>query len=105
MRKTRKHYTAHEKVAMLKRHLLEQVPVATICEEADLQPTVFYRWLKQFFEQGAVALERSNGQTTRPAVEAQRRIERLEARLQQKDAVLAELLEEHVGLKKSLGER
>ena len=90
---------------MLKRHLLEQVAVATICDEADLQPTVFYRWLKQFFEQGAVALERSNSKPTRPVVEAQHRIERLEARLQQKDAVLAELLEEHVTLKKSLGER
>lgn len=91
---------------MLRRHLVEKVPVSQLCEEAKLQPTVFYRWLKQFFEHGAAALERSNGQAPeRPDLKAQRRIAHLEARLQTKDTVLAELMEEHVALKKSRGER
>ena len=33
MRKERKHYTAEEKVAILRRHLLDQVPVSDLCEE------------------------------------------------------------------------
>ena len=45
MRKERKHYTAEEKVAILRRHLLDNVPVSDLCEEHGLQPTVFYRWL------------------------------------------------------------
>ena len=102
----RKQYTAQEKVAILRRHLVEKVPVSQLCDEARLQPTVFYRWLKLFFEHGAAALERSNGKAPEPPdLKAQRRIAHLETRLQTKDAVLAELMEEHVALKKSLGER
>jgi transposase len=50
MRRERKHYTAEEKVAILRRHLLDKVPVSDLCEELGLQPTVFYRWQKEFFE-------------------------------------------------------
>ena len=31
MRKERKHYTAEEKVAILRRHLLDKVPVSDLC--------------------------------------------------------------------------
>jgi transposase-like protein len=51
--KTRKHYSGEEKVAILRRHLLEQEPVSKICDELGLQPKVFYRWQKEFFENGA----------------------------------------------------
>ncbi|MGE0407434.1 MAG: transposase [Candidatus Korobacteraceae bacterium] len=101
MRKQRKHYTAEEKVAILRRHLLEQEPVSKLCDEFGLQPTVFYRWQKEFFENGAAAFQsraRGNG----PA--EQERIEYLEKKIQRKDEVLAELMGEHIALKKSLGE-
>ena len=39
MRKERKHYTAEEKVAILRRHLLDRVPAADLCEEPGLQLT------------------------------------------------------------------
>jgi len=57
MRKERKHYTSEEKVAILRRHLLDKVPVSDLCEEHGLQPTVFYRWQKEFFENGAAAFQ------------------------------------------------
>ena len=57
MRKERKHYTAEEKVAILRRHLLDKEPVSGLCEELGLQPTVFYRWQKEFFENGAAAFQ------------------------------------------------
>lgn len=104
MRRKRMHYTAAEKMALLRRHLIDKDPVSTICDEAKLQPTVFYRWLKQLLENGAAALERTNGTPERPDRKAQRRIAHLEERLRTKDHVLAELMEEHVVLKKSLGE-
>ncbi|WP_316346894.1 transposase [Desulfuromonas acetoxidans] len=50
MRKKRKNYTSQEKVAILKRHLVDQTPVSDLCDEYQLQPTVFYRWQKEFFE-------------------------------------------------------
>jgi len=41
MRKERKHYTAEENVAILRRHLLDKVPVSDLCEELGLRPAVF----------------------------------------------------------------
>jgi transposase-like protein len=57
MKKQRKHYTPEEKVAILRRHLLEQAPISELCDKHSVQPTVFYRWQKEFFENGASAFE------------------------------------------------
>ena len=57
MKKQRKHYTPEEKVAILRRHLVEGVPISDLCDELGLQPTVFYRWQKEFFENGAAAFQ------------------------------------------------
>ena len=101
MKKQRKHYTSEAKVAILRRHLLEKEPISKLCDELGLQPTVFYRWQKEFFENGAAAFE----QQARPKQSAkQERIAYLEKKIQTKDEVLAELMAEHVALKKTLGE-
>ncbi len=47
MRKERKHFTPEEKVAVLRRHLLDKVQISELCEELGLRPTVFYRWQKE----------------------------------------------------------
>src|SRR6188472_1147321 len=57
MKKQRKHYAPEEKIAILRRHLLEKEPISKLCDEVGLQPTVFYRWQKEFFENGAAAFE------------------------------------------------
>ena len=57
MKKQRKHYSPEAKVAILRRHLLEKVPISKLCDELGLQPTVFYRWQKEFFENGAAAFD------------------------------------------------
>ena len=102
MRKERKHYTAEEKVAILRRHLLDKFPVSDLCEELGLQPTVFYRWQKEFFENGAAAFQTPE-RPRRQAEEKQKRIEFLEKKVQTKDEVLAELMAEHIELEKVLG--
>lgn len=74
MRKERKNYTAEEKVAILKRHLVDKEPISRLCDELGLQPTVFYRWQKEFFENGAAAFQtkaRPNHQAERPKTLAQ----------------------------------
>ena len=100
MRKRTK-YTAEEKVRILRRHFIDQVSVSDLCDEIGLQPTVFYRWQKQFFENGSAAFERVNG---RKQDGLERRNVELEEKLRRKNEVLSELMEEHVQLKKSLGE-
>ena len=94
---------APEKVAILKRHLLEKTPVSTLCDELDIRPTLFYRRQKEFFENGHLAFD--NDRTSKAAeATKERKIEQLEAKLQRKNEVLAELMEEHTQLKKELGE-
>ena len=101
MKKQRKHYAPEEKVAILRRHLLEKEPISKLCDEVGLQPTVFYRWQKEFFENGAAAFKQK-----RPANHSadQERIAYLQKKIQMKDEVLAELMAEHVALKKEIGE-
>jgi transposase-like protein len=82
---------------------LDKVPVSELCEEKGLKPTVFYRWQKEFFENGAAAFQ-SKERPSQQVEEKQKRIEFLEKKVQRKDEVLAELMGEHVALKKSLGE-
>ncbi len=101
MKKQRKHYTAEEKAAILRRHLLDQEPVSKLCDELGLQPTVLYRWQKEFFENGAAAFQKSARTKTQAE---QERIEYLEKKIQTKDEVLAELMAEHVALRKTHGE-
>jgi transposase len=103
MTKQRRHFAGTEKVAILKRHLLDKVPISDLCDELGLYPNQVYGWLKEFFENGHTAFD--NGRKSKAVEDAnQQKIERLEAKLQRKDSVLAELMEEHVLLKKSLGD-
>src|SRR6516225_3560853 len=96
MTKPRRHFPGPERVAILKRHLVEKVPVSDLCDELDIGPSLFYRWQKEFFE---------NDRKSKAVEDAkQRRIEQLEAKLQRKNEVLSELMEEHTKLKKELGE-
>jgi len=101
METKRKRFGAEEKVKVLRRHLVDKVAVSEVCEEYGIAPTVFYRWQKQLFENGAAAFERSSPKKDRREAE---RVEALESKIRKKDEVLAELMEEHVALKKSLGE-
>ena len=101
MSKKRKNYTPEEKVAILKKHLVEKESVSDLCDKYNLQPTVFYRWQKQFFENGATAFQK---QSKRNNNRIEQKVTALEQKLTQKNEVLAELMEEHIALKKSLGE-
>jgi transposase len=105
-KKTRRHYTTEQKVALLKRHLVDKVPVSNLCTEENLQPSVFYQWQRQLFENLAGAFSTpatSNGPSKREKEQAQE-LAHLKARLVKKDEVIAEISEEYVKVKKELGE-
>lgn len=101
MKRKRRKYTPEEKVTILKRHLVDKIPVSDLCDEHKLNPTVFYRWQKEFFQKGATAFEKTTHGRKRKEAD---RIKALEEKLQRKNEVLSELMEEHVKLKKNLGE-
>ena len=101
MRKKRHNYSPEEKVIILKRHLVGRETVSDLCDEYQLQPNILYGWQKQFFEKGAAAFALEGKKNKK--VEEQR-IHQLEDKLRRKHEVLSELLEEHIQLKKELGE-
>ena len=101
MKKKRHNYTPEEKVTILKRHLVDKIPVSDICDQYNLQPTVFYRWQKEFFENGAAAFNKPKSRQEKMRA---KKMQALEKKLQTKNEVLSELMEEHIKLKKSLGE-
>lgn len=80
--------------------MLDKEPISKLCDELGLQPTVFYRWQKELFENGASAFE----QKARPNHSAEQdRIAYREKKIQTKDEVLAELMAERVALKRDWG--
>jgi len=103
-KRTRRNHSSQQKAALLKRHHLEKVPVSTVCDENKLQPSVFYHWQRQLFENAATVFEapKAAGSTREQELEA--RVAQLEAKLAKKDAVIAEISEDYVKLKKELGE-
>jgi transposase len=90
--KQRRHFEGAEKVAILKRHLIDKVPISDLADELDLLPTQIYDWLKKFFENGHVAFD--NGRKAKAAEDAKdQKIQVLEAKLTRKNEVMAELME------------
>jgi transposase len=99
----RRHFTGAQKLAVLREHLIEKVPISDVCQKHQIQPTLFYLWQKKLFEDGAAVFE-SKAANLRQQTAETRKVQALEAKLQQKNEVLAELMGEHVALKKSLGQ-
>ena len=73
MREPLENYTPVEQAAILRRHLIDRVPVSGLCDGYQLSPTMFDLWQKQFFEDGTSAFERKNG-----SPESQLRVNHLE---------------------------
>jgi transposase-like protein len=102
MKQQRRHFTAEEKAAILRAHLLDKVPVSDLCDKHGLHPTVFYRWQKDFFENAAAAFQ-SPAQPRKETKTLESKIGQLEEKLAHKDEVIAEIMHDHVALKKKLG--
>lgn len=98
-RKTRRIFSAERKSKAIIEHLQDKKPVSRICDDLGIHPNQFYDWQKQALSNLAITFSRDTGNKDR-----ERELERIKSRLIQKDGVIAELLTEHIALKKSLGE-
>jgi transposase len=104
-KRSRRHFTTEQKVAILKRHMVDKVPVSDLCNELGLQPSVFYQWQRQALENlaGAFSTPAAEGPSKREK-ELVAKTKELEAKLVKKDHVIAEVTAELVATKKALGE-
>lgn len=98
---TRRQFSAAEKSKILKLHLVEGRPISSVCDEFNLSPSRFYSWQAQLFERADKVFDRARGH--KPS-DRNAEIERLEAKVRQKDEVIAELMAEYLSAKKKSGE-
>ena len=102
-KKKRRNFTADQKAEILKRHLSDKVPISDLCEEYNIQPSMFYGWQKQLLDNLSSALANDRKRDSRER-ELERKVQALEQRLNKKNNVIAEISEEYVQLKKEIGE-
>jgi transposase-like protein len=103
-RKKKRCWRPDEITAILRRVLIGREEISEVCEGAGCCPSQVYRWQKQLLDQGAMIFARSNGSVDKRVKAADAKAAKLEAKLGRKAEVLSELMEEHLRLKKSLGE-
>ena len=112
MPQKRKRLSGAEKIAIVKRYLVERIPISDLCDEHGLQPSQIYRWQAAIFEHGAEVFDLKRGRQAKAAESAKdARIAKLEAvvahkeaKIAQKNEVISELMEENVLAKKASGE-
>jgi transposase len=100
----RRHFSAPQKAQIVRRHISGKEPVSNLADEFGLQPSQIHNWIKQVLDQAERALERAAGRPPRTERLQAKLVERLQSKLVKKNEVIAELMQEHVQLKKELGE-
>ena len=103
MKKAARRHSPQQKAEVLKKHHLGKVPISDLCDEIRLHPSSFYNWQRQLFDNAHVVFTESAPGPSRREQELEQRVAALEAKLAKKDAVIAEISEEYVQLKKTFG--
>lgn len=101
-KKSRKYVTAKKKVEILKKLRKPNAKMSDICQEYQVQPSDVYGWEEELFSRAHEMFEKKRG--PKPKDRSKEQIAALESKLSKRDNVLAELMQAHCELKKSLGE-
>ena len=104
MKKPRRRFGTDQKATILKRYLVDKVPISDLCDEYGIKPNQVYAWQKILFDHAETAFQKAAGREARKASAQEEKIVRLENKLQQKNEVISELMEENVRAKKANGE-
>lgn len=99
----RRHFSADQKAEAVRRHVSGKEAVSDLADELGVQPSQIHNWVKQVLDQADKAFQQTTG-NRRTDEARERQIERLQAKLADKNEVIAELMEENVKAKKANGE-
>src|SRR5947209_9954549 len=55
-KRARRQFTTEQKADVLRRNMIEKVPVSELCNELSIQPSLFYTWQRQAFDNLPAAL-------------------------------------------------
>ena len=100
----RRRFGKDQKATILKRYLVDKIPISDLCDEYGIKPNQIYAWQKILFEHAEAAFQQAGGGAASKASAHEEKIARLENKIQQKNEVIAELMEENVREKKANGE-
>jgi transposase-like protein len=101
--RTRRHFTPQQKAEIVRRHVAGKEAVSALAEEFRVQPSQIHGWVNQVLAQAETAFQRTARTGPRDRNKDEK-IEKLEAKLVQKNEVIAELMEENVRAKKADGD-
>ena len=96
----KKRFTAEEKVGILRELLDKKIPMSDLCEKYGLSPTVIYNWKKTMYETAPEALSGKHKKRKKGKSAEQKKIEELEAKLRQRDALITDIVAENIDLRK-----
>jgi len=104
MSRTRRRFTAAVKAQIVRRHLAGKEPVSKLAEEFGVQPSQIHGWVNVVLAQAEKAFEHAPGNGRSEQATLATKVEQLQAKIVQKNEVIAELMEENVKAKKAAGE-
>ena len=96
-RKTRKKYSAEDKIRIVIEGLRGEMSVAELCRKEGISQSLYYKWSKEFLEAGK---QRLAGNTTRQADSSE--VQEMRQENEQMKLLIAELSLNNRRLKKSL---
>jgi transposase-like protein len=97
----RKHYTAEQKVMILRELLENNVPISQLAEKYKVRPNDIYNWKKKLFESAADIFTPKVSSQKQTTTE-QRKIEKLQSKLKDRDEAISYLIRENIEIKKSI---
>lgn len=102
-KRTRRSFSLRDKMKMVMAVIQDGKAVSDVARENNVHQNMILNWKKEFLENAAMFFDRKRPDITEAA--QRRRIDELEAKLQKKDEVIAEIAEENMTLKKTFGGR
>lgn len=97
----RKHYSPEQKVLILRELLENDIPISQLAENYQVHVNDIYNWKKKLFEGAKDIFQSKPGNQKQTSLE-QKKIEKLESKLKDRDEAIAMLLKENIEIKKSI---
>src|SRR5437879_874968 len=106
MRKTRRNFSAPQKAEVVRRHLADKVPVSNLADELGVQPSQIHAWVQHLLAHAEESFapgkkgRRVPDEKDQKIATLEAKVAKQELQLAKKNEVVAELMQEHVQLKK-----
>lgn len=103
MTRKRRSFSAADKAAAVRKHLVDKIPVSQIADQMKVQPTLVHNWVNAVMNQAERAFETPRANKAGKA-KTDRTVTVLREKLIAKNEVISELMEENIRSKKDNGE-